>query len=370
MLKYINLCLIMFAFVGAYSQSSDKKKNKDFVYVDVKGLKGFMLFSHSEPKNENKSRYRNRLKLVKKGKVKLKIRPKDHPVPVYTTSFRNLYNGFRKGSAGDANSITFYTEPGKDLRITGYVKDKVIFYQVDSSIHNYWYVKYRNMILPYIAEQEISSALAKKQLPNPSAIDSINLSFVQNHPNTLPSILILRSLAFKSDHERFMDHYAFIDPDSLQYIPFGKNVKMSYENIKRVNTLNIGDPAPDFMINYLDETKSLSDINQYVLLDFWGTWCSPCIKEMPSLSTFNKQYGDSIQVIGVAYKSNKPVWERLIKKYDLNYKHVFEGELIANKYGINVFPSKVLIDPDGILMMISSESISELEDEILDLIKI
>lgn len=369
MSRFFLFNILLFVSISGYSQSDNHQK-KDVVLIEVKDLKGFVLFQHSEPKKEGKVKYRNRLKWAKKGRIKLKIKPSENPVPVYTTSFRNLYSGLKKGSAGEANSITFYTEPGKDLKISGHVKDKIIYYKVDSSINNYWYVKHRDMILPYMAESEKSESKDKLPYKNTHAIDSINFAFVREHPNTLASVLIMSSLSFNGEESRFMECYAFCDYDSLKTIPFGDHVNSVYENIEKMDAPSVGKPAPDFTIDHVNDTTKLSKINEYVLLDFWGTWCAPCISEMPELSKFNKLYGDSIKVIGISYNSKKSSWEKLIKKYDLNYEQVFEGEELVKKYGIRAFPSKVLIAPDGTVKMNKSGSISELESDILDLANI
>lgn len=122
------------------------------------------------------------------------------------------------------------------------------------------------------------------------------------------------------------------------------------------------------------ETMQLSDLQgQYVLLDFWGSWCGPCRKESPALvelyQEFNgKQFEDAsnFEIVSVGIETNKNRWLSAIKKDNLNWKyHVseltnFQSE-IALLYGIREIPSKFLINPKGMIVGVN-QSVEEVAD--------
>lgn len=116
-----------------------------------------------------------------------------------------------------------------------------------------------------------------------------------------------------------------------------------------------GDLAPDWEASGYDGSKfSLSDFRgRYVLLDFWATWCGPCIGEIPNLeATHDALGGKRLQVIGLSVDNTIDIASRFLKKKPSAYLQGFlgQGELyeeISNAYGIESIPSIWLIDPDG-----------------------
>ena len=122
-----------------------------------------------------------------------------------------------------------------------------------------------------------------------------------------------------------------------------------------------GELAADFSIN---ESLKLSDLKgDYVLLDFWGSWCGPCIGEFPKVSELYQNYhgkkfesGGDFEVIGVAVETNEKRWQKAIDKFGLPWQYQvmdkatslrFFDSPIADEYGVNEVPTKFLIDPNG-----------------------
>jgi thiol-disulfide isomerase/thioredoxin len=92
-------------------------------------------------------------------------------------------------------------------------------------------------------------------------------------------------------------------------------------------------------ISLKDEKKPL------VLLNFWASWCLPCLKEFPSLIEFQKKYGDKLRVIGINGDEEDTL--KNISKIELKYKLNFESvddsqNLIANKFLIASYPVSIL----------------------------
>ncbi|MCR4418496.1 MAG: TlpA disulfide reductase family protein [Ignavibacteria bacterium] len=108
--------------------------------------------------------------------------------------------------------------------------------------------------------------------------------------------------------------------------------------------------AYDFTLKSIDgSTKKLSDFkDKIVVLDFWATWCQPCIKSIPDLIEIQKTIKD-VQVIGISVDQNPmQVVPDFVKKYKINYPILIGTEEVYEKYGgINAIPTSFIIDKNG-----------------------
>lgn len=93
----------------------------------------------------------------------------------------------------------------------------------------------------------------------------------------------------------------------------------------------------------------LAKMNEYVVLDFWGTWCAPCINEMPQLGDLYEKYRGRIEIVGITYNDSESKWRRKIKSDGLNWIQVLNVERnnIVDLYGVQKFPSKIVINKDS-----------------------
>lgn len=86
-----------------------------------------------------------------------------------------------------------------------------------------------------------------------------------------------------------------------------------------------------------------------VLLNFWASWCEPCLAEMPSLQTVAQLYGpDKLVVLAVNFKQPLPTIQTFVQKTALELPVLPDPSgLLAKQWGVKVFPSTVLIDTQG-----------------------
>ncbi len=102
-----------------------------------------------------------------------------------------------------------------------------------------------------------------------------------------------------------------------------------------------------------------------MLLDFWASWCVPCRKGNPHLKALYAQYKDKgIEFIGISDDDSNPAaWKKAVAKDDLPWRHVLRGmdrnlmragktsdKDISEKYGIHSLPTKILINPEGMII--------------------
>lgn len=118
--------------------------------------------------------------------------------------------------------------------------------------------------------------------------------------------------------------------------------------------VEIGHQAIDFSGTTPDgKIIKLSDFyGNYLLLDFWASWCGPCRKENPNVvKVYNKFKAKGFNVFSVSLDKDKRSWINAIEKDNLNWNHVsdlkFWDSAPAKLYGIRGIPSNVLIDPSG-----------------------
>jgi len=143
--------------------------------------------------------------------------------------------------------------------------------------------------------------------------------------------------------------YKFIDlakdgsSVKLEQIPFDKRkpgVDSSY------SALNI--EGNDLLTGSL---YNLADSKKYTLLDFWGTWCSPCIATIPKLKSLNedrKQY--DLQIVSIAYDDDVEKVKQKLRREAISWTNLFDDNtksIIVEKYRVRAFPTFILIDPDG-----------------------
>lgn len=116
--------------------------------------------------------------------------------------------------------------------------------------------------------------------------------------------------------------------------------------------LKEGKRAPDFTlidINGNDfNLASLFGKGKYIVVDFWGSWCSWCIKGFPKMKEYYNKYRDKLEIVGIACYDKEDKWKAAVAKNDVPWLHVFSPDGITEeRYGVTGYPYKVLISPKG-----------------------
>ncbi len=101
--------------------------------------------------------------------------------------------------------------------------------------------------------------------------------------------------------------------------------------------------------NMLNSDDVMKDGNKYVLIDFWASWCGPCMREMPFLKAAYREYfTKGFQILGVSLDRDRDMWMQAIKGEEMNWIHVSDlgywSNQVARQYNINSIPANLLID--------------------------
>jgi len=113
------------------------------------------------------------------------------------------------------------------------------------------------------------------------------------------------------------------------------------------------DMAPDFELpNLQGATTKLSSLRgKYVVIDFWGSWCVWCIRGIPQMKNYYTKYKDKMEILGVDCRDSEDKWRAAVDEYQLPWPQVYCDDAnlrkLGSKYGVQGFPTKVLVDPNG-----------------------
>ncbi|MCA1685628.1 MAG: TlpA family protein disulfide reductase, partial [Planctomycetia bacterium] len=131
-------------------------------------------------------------------------------------------------------------------------------------------------------------------------------------------------------------------------------VDVGYVQAKLLPTLKVGDLAPDFTAQRLGGGQfKLSDHQgKVVLLDFWATWCGPCLAEMPAMKDLQKTFGDDDRflLVGMSCDEAPEAPGRYARENGMGWTQGFAGNLgggVAASYLVRSIPATFLIGPDG-----------------------
>lgn len=134
----------------------------------------------------------------------------------------------------------------------------------------------------------------------------------------------------------------------------------THQNTSEIDSLYTeateGQEAPDFTLPAPDgKSITLSDLRgQYIVLDFWGTWCKWCVKGIPDMKAYYEKYSGKFEILSIDFHDDEDTWLKAIDSYDMDWLHAItdeeSGQQLAELYAIQGFPTKVIVDPEGLIV--------------------
>jgi peroxiredoxin len=114
----------------------------------------------------------------------------------------------------------------------------------------------------------------------------------------------------------------------------------------------VGSAAKEFSVRDSDHQVSLNQFRgQVVVLNFWATWCPPCMQELPSMMEMQNQLRSrGVVVLGVSIDVDDDAYHRFLKQRGVNFVTVRDPEQkVAGMYGTSGWPESYIIDRQGVL---------------------
>lgn len=126
--------------------------------------------------------------------------------------------------------------------------------------------------------------------------------------------------------------------------------------------LGEGSEAPDFLVTSIDgESIRLSDLRQKaVMLNFWATWCGPCVEEMPLLQAYAEKYSQDLVILGINADEPRRDVVKFVEDHGLTFPVFLDPDSrVQDLYNIHAFPTSFFIDREGVIRGFHIGSLSE-----------
>ena len=214
------------------------------------------------------------------------------------------------------------------------------------------------------------------------------ISFIEKNTSSIASFMALYQqidpktyiLNSKDDFK----YFEMVDSALFERYPESNYVKILHGNVTEIKKrleiqkwISLGSeiPVPEISLpNPEGDTISLSSFRgQYVLLDFWASWCTPCRIENPNLvSNYKKYHNKGFEIFQVSLDKSKDNWLKAIKNDQLDWIHVsdlqFWNSVVVPLYNIQSIPANFLLDKEGNIISknLRGSQLGEKLSEILD----
>lgn len=194
----------------------------------------------------------------------------------------------------------------------------------------------------------VNELYAKRNLLNKEILNH-RINFIRKHPDSFESLIQLSIVNDEEKNKENTIEMFDIISDKLKQHSIGKEIHYQLFELNDFLTLPVSFTQPD-TIGQLISTESFK--GNYLLVEFWASWCGPCRAENPNLKeVYNKYNKKGFEIIAVSLDTKKQNWINAIREDDLNWIHVSDlkgwKNEIAQKYVITSVPSNLLLDIDG-----------------------
>ncbi|GAA4274671.1 TlpA disulfide reductase family protein [Aquimarina gracilis] len=218
--------------------------------------------------------------------------------------------------------------------------------------------------------KEYRDSLIQKQSLYFKEIDNNAEQFIIDFPDSYVSIDLLNRYSNGWERKTVSKLFSNLS-ERLKNSKNGESVK---HFLSLPETPKIGDKFIDFeLLDPKGNPIKLSDVKgEYVMVEFWASWCVPCRKSNPKLvENYNKYKAQGFEIIGVSLDQKKDRWLQAIEQDSLPWTNVIEPEHflsdIAQVYKVQGIPDNLIIDKNGIIVAKTLRGSQQVEDKLKEL---
>ena len=182
------------------------------------------------------------------------------------------------------------------------------------------------------------------------------------------SVMQVFSAAEKADEQGGMDEFKKLAEAHIKKFPQHKANSFMEAKLKSLQAqADIKTKPLDLKFTSVDghEVDLANMRGKVVLIDFWATWCGPCVQELPNvLKAYEKLHPKGFEIVGISLDQDKGALEKFVKEKNMTWPQFFDGKgwknEISTKYGISSIPAMWLVDKKG--MVVSTNARGKLEE--------
>lgn len=264
-----------------------------------------------------------------------------------------------------SNMLFAFVEPGAEIKVNGKISDFVDAYP-SGTPSNDELAKLHKEIYPILNESvnlmvkaaHVEDEAAKEPFYKESEkigekATEVKKEYIKNNTSSAVSAWYLSDMMVRSQvtEQEAIDAFNSLDK-SL-------NELASYQDLENriagIMTTKEGQPFPSLVTSSTPggaEFDLASFKGKYVMVDFWGVWCGPCVSEMPQVKEFAEKYKDKLEILGVNSGDTEERMMSFLEKNGYDWQQIMsqDGNSVDNfvtKYNVQGFPTKFILDPEG-----------------------